>query len=95
SLEVMEYCFENNIILCPIPSHTSHKLHPCDVGVFGPLKAAYRQQVERLYRGGANIVGKQYFTSLYSSAHEQVLNPQDTKSGWSKIGLYLFSPDTV
>jgi hypothetical protein len=42
TLEVLEFCFENNIILCRLPSHTSHKLQPCDVAVFGPLKTAYR-----------------------------------------------------
>jgi hypothetical protein len=48
TLEILEYCFANNIILCRLPSHTSHKLQPCDVAVFGPLKTAYRDQVERL-----------------------------------------------
>lgn len=43
SIEVLRFCYENNIILCRIPSHTSHKLQPCDVGVFGPLKSAYRE----------------------------------------------------
>ena len=95
SLEVMEYCFENNIILCRIPSHTSHKLQPCDVGVFGPLKTTYREQVERLYRGGSNTVGKQHFTSLYSRVREQALTSRNIKSGWSKTGLYPFSPDRV
>jgi hypothetical protein len=56
TLEILEYYFENNIILFCLPSHTSHKLQPCDVGVFAPLKVAYRDQVERLYRGGANTV---------------------------------------
>jgi hypothetical protein len=28
--------------LCRLPSHTSHKLQPCDVAVFAALKAAYR-----------------------------------------------------
>jgi hypothetical protein len=42
TLEILEYCFENNILPCRLPSHTSHKLQPCDVGVFAPLKAAYR-----------------------------------------------------
>jgi DDE superfamily endonuclease len=95
SLEVMKYYFENNIILCRIPSHTSHKLQPCDVGVFGPLKAAYREQVERLYRGGSNTVGKQHFTSLYSPAREKALTRRNIKSGWAKAGLYPFSPDKV
>src|SRR2546421_5138710 len=60
-------CIEKNTAVLVV-SHTSHKLQPCDIGVFGPLKVAYRDQVERLYRGGANTVGKEHFTSLYSSA---------------------------
>ncbi|OKP10251.1 hypothetical protein PENSUB_4336 [Penicillium subrubescens] len=34
SLKVLKYCLANNIIPCRVPSHTSHKLQPCDVGVF-------------------------------------------------------------
>jgi hypothetical protein len=49
TLEILEFCFENNIIPCRPPSHTSHKLQPCDATVFASLKAAYRDQVERLY----------------------------------------------
>lgn len=64
TLEILEFCFENNIFLCRLPSHTSHKLQPCDVGVFAPLKTAYRDEVERLYRGGLDIVGKEHFTSI-------------------------------
>ena len=38
TLEILEFCLENNIKLCRLPSHTSHKLQPCDVGVFAPLR---------------------------------------------------------
>ncbi|KAL1641204.1 hypothetical protein SLS61_010183, partial [Didymella pomorum] len=31
SLEVLKFCYENNIVLCRLPSHSSHKLQPCDV----------------------------------------------------------------
>ncbi len=36
------YCFckfaaANDIIVICLPSHTTHVLQPCDVGVFGPL----------------------------------------------------------
>jgi len=71
TLEVLEFCFENNIILCRLPSHTSHKLQPCDIALFGPLKAAYRDEAERLERGGVNAIGKEHFTSLYSPARER------------------------
>jgi hypothetical protein len=34
--------------------------------VFGPLKTAYRDQVEVLYRGGVGTVRKEHFTSFAS-----------------------------
>jgi hypothetical protein len=95
SLEILEHCFENNIILCRLPSHTSHKLQPCDVGVFAPLKAAYRNQVERLYRGGANTIGKEHFTSLYSPARERAFTKRNIVAGRAATGLFPFNPDRV
>ena len=68
SLEVMQFCHENNIILCLLPSYTSYKLQPCDVEVFGPLKTSYREHIKELYRGGANIIDKQHFILLYNQA---------------------------
>lgn len=95
SLELLKFCFEHNIILCRLPSHTSHKLQPCDVGMFGPLKTAYREEVERLYRGGANTIGKQHFTLLYARARETAFTSRNIKSGWCKTGLYPFNPEMV
>ena len=95
SLELLQFCFENNIILCRLPSHTSHKLQPCDVGVFGPLKAAYREEVDRLFRGGANTVGNEHFTLLYSRAREKAFTTRNIRSAWSKAGLFPFNPDKV
>ena len=66
TLEVLEFCLANNIILCRLPPHTSHKLQPCGVAVFAALKAAYRDHVDRLSRGGIDAIGKEHFTSLYS-----------------------------
>jgi hypothetical protein len=95
TLEILEYCFENNIILCRLPSHTSHKLQPCDVGVFASLKAAYRDQVERLYRGGVDIIGKEHFTSLYSPAREKALTKRNITAGWAATGLFPFNLERV
>jgi hypothetical protein len=95
TLEILEYCFANNIILCRLPSHTSHKLQPCDVAVFGPLKTAYREQVERLERGGVNTIGKQHFTSLYKPARERAFTPKNIRAGFAASGLVPFNPDRV
>ena len=95
TLEVLEFCFENNIILCCLPSYTSQDLQPCDVAVFGPLKAAYRDQVERLERGGVNTIGKPYFTYLYSPARKLAFTKKNILAGWAKSGLFPFNPDRV
>ena len=86
TLEIMKFCFENNITLCRLPSHTSDKLQPCDVGVFGPLKAANRDQVERFCQGGVNTLGKQHFTYLYSPAREKAFSKKNILAGWRGKG---------
>lgn len=95
TLEVLEHCRANDIRLCRLPSHTSHKLQPCDIAVFAPLKAAYRDAVERLERGGVNAIGKQHFTFLYSAARTKAFTKKNILAGWSKGGLYPFNPQRV
>ena len=95
TLEVLEFCFENDIIWCRLPSYTSHKLQPCDVGVFAPLKGFYRDEVDRLFRGGVNKVGKEYFISLYSPAREKAFTKRNITAAWAATGLFPFNPDRV
>jgi DDE superfamily endonuclease len=95
TLEVLEFCFENNITLCRLPSHTTHKLQPCDVGVFAPLKDAYRDEVDRLFRGCVNTIGKEHFTSVYSTAREKAFTKRNITSAWAACGLFPLNPDRV
>ena len=95
TLEILEFCFANNILLCRLPSHTSHKLQPCDVGVFAPLKTAYRDEVERLCRGGLDTISKEHFTSLYKPARERALTKRNITAGWAASGLFPFNPERV
>ncbi|KAK5805975.1 hypothetical protein VI817_000233 [Penicillium citrinum] len=95
SLEVLKFCFANRIILCRLPSHTSHKLQPCDVGVFSPLKTAYRAQVEQACRAGVNNIGKPHFTYLYDRARAEAFTPRNIQSAWSRSGLFPFDPSRV
>src|SRR5438045_1897832 len=95
TLEILEFCFENNIILCHLPSHTSHKLQPCDIRDFAPLKAAYHDEADQLFQGGANTVGKEHFTSLYSPARERAFTKRNIMAAWAACGLFLLNPDRV
>ena len=63
--------------------------------MFAPLKAAYRDEADRLFRGGANTVGKQHFTSLYSPAREKAFTKRNITAAWAACGLFPFNPDRV
>lgn len=95
TLEILEFCLGNNIILCRLPSHTSYKLQPCNVAVFAPLKAAYREQVERLERGGVNAISKEHFTSLFSPARVKAFTAKNIKASFAASGLFPFNLDRV
>ena len=94
-IEILEFCFENNILLCRLLSQTSHKLQPCDVGVFAPLKAAYRDEVERLFRGGENTVGKEHFTLLDGPARDKAFLKRQITRAWAATGLIPLHRDRV
>ncbi|KAL1581858.1 hypothetical protein WHR41_09577 [Cladosporium halotolerans] len=56
---------------------------------------AYREQVDLMYRGGAETVNKAHFTLLYSRAHNIALTSRNIRSGWSKTGIFPFNPRKV
>ncbi|KAI4519898.1 DDE-domain-containing protein, partial [Schizophyllum commune Loenen D] len=41
TLDFIELAIQNNIILYCLPPHTTHKLQPLDVGVFGPFQTEW------------------------------------------------------
>ncbi|KAJ5748900.1 uncharacterized protein N7511_010596 [Penicillium nucicola] len=87
SLESLKFCLANNIIPCRLPSHISHKLQPCDVGVFSALKTAYREhreQVELFYQ-----------VELMLRARNSAGTPRNINAGWSKTGLFPWNPNRV
>lgn len=43
-----DYAQKNRILVVCLPSHTTHALQPCDVGVFGPLAACWKAQVDEV-----------------------------------------------
>jgi hypothetical protein len=63
--------------------------------VFAPLKAAYRDEAKRLFQGGANTVGKQHFTFLYSPAREKAFTKRNIMAVWAAYGLFPFNPNRV
>ena len=50
SFPAVEKAKENGIVLLTIPPHTSHRLQPLDVSVYGPLKTGYNKALDAWMR---------------------------------------------
>lgn len=73
------------------PPHTSHKLQPLDISVYGPLKCYYNQAVEAWL---LNNKGKTF--DIYSvvealgTAFPRAFTPSNIISGFRKSGIFPF-----
>jgi hypothetical protein len=50
SLRIVDLAIENGITILCLPPYCSHAFQPLDVGVYGPVKKAWRQIVEVFFR---------------------------------------------
>ena len=89
SIEVIDKAVLNNILLICLPPHTSHVLQPLDVGVYGPVKSAWKQILSKYYiKSGFASVDKLNFPSLMSLLHKVAFYPEHAVAAFRKTGLY-------
>jgi len=93
--EFSEYCKENGIVPLCLPSHSSHKTQPLDVGVFGPLKTAYGNQITELARANITHVTKNDFFPAFRAAFEETFTHINVKSSFRGAGLVPLNPYAV
>jgi hypothetical protein len=77
-----------------MPSHSSDKLQPLDVGCFAPLKEAYGREVMRSIQNGICHIDKDNFLDLYRESRK-VLSSQNIHSGFAASGLVPLEPQRV
>ena len=68
SAEFDLFCKNHQIIPLYMPSHSSDKLQPLDVGCFAPLKEVYGIEVIRSIQNGIYHIDKENFLTLYREA---------------------------
>jgi hypothetical protein len=65
SAEFDLFCKNQQIIPLYMPSYSSDKLQPLDVGCFAPLKEAYSAEVMRSIQNSIHHINKENFLDLY------------------------------
>jgi hypothetical protein len=85
---------ENNIHFVCLPPHTTHKLQPLDVGLFGPMQAAWRKQCKEYTLKTLDAMPLAQTVREYLSARVRVMKELNIKSAWKKSGIRTLDPGT-
>ena len=76
-------------------SHSSYLLQPLNVGCFGPLKKAYKDEIEHLIRARIIHIVKKDFFPAFKKAFDITITESNIKVGFKGAGLIPRDPQNV
>ncbi|KAL8300776.1 hypothetical protein RB593_010230 [Gaeumannomyces tritici] len=89
----MYHAFKNNVQIAYLPAHSSHVTQPLDVGVFSPLKAAYRRLTRRFASFDTSAPKqKKRFLQAYATASSEAVCSRNIRAGFQKAGIWPIKP---
>lgn len=94
SVEAYDFCVANSIVIVSIPPHTSHRLQPLDLTIFGPLNTAFDQacEVEMKQKGYSTLTSEQLL-SLFKTAWIKICSVEKVVNGFEAAGIYPYNPN--
>lgn len=88
TFNTIKTAMDNNIIILCLPPNTSHALQPLDVGVFRPVKVAWKKILNTWFTESRNkSVDKAVFPTLLAKLWSQ-LDPMHAINAFRGAGLY-------
>ena len=89
SIQLIKLSQESNVHLMLLPSNTTHVLQPLDVGVYGPLKQAWKKILaQHKFNTRAANIGKEDFPMLLAQLWEASFKPSHLVGGFRETGLF-------
>lgn len=92
SLQAITYARDNGIIVVTFPPHTSHRLQPLDIAVFGPFKAKLKTAFNNWHMmNPGKTVGIYNIPKLVRLAYYESFTAKNIISGFTKPGIWPFN----
>ncbi|KAJ4175517.1 hypothetical protein NW759_17768 [Fusarium solani] len=88
SSELRLYGVKFDIIIVPLPAHSTHKLQPMDVGVFQPMKEAHQKKLRHAMRKGSISYSRLEFTKSFQDIFDTGFSRHNIMSGFEKSGMW-------
>jgi hypothetical protein len=97
TMDFIDYCDRNRILLAIFPPHSTHTLQPLDVCIFKSLSAAYSNELTKHLHNsqGLSTVAKRDFFSLFWKAWVTTATPQLIKRAFECTGIWPPDSSTI
>ncbi|KAM4055202.1 hypothetical protein HRG_008535 [Hirsutella rhossiliensis] len=97
NLKFIDYADRNRILIAVLPSHSTHRLQPLDVGLFSALSTYYAQGSDQLMSIGWGLIRltKRNFWPLFRDAWNQAFTAKNIEAGWRATGIHPLDPGKV
>jgi len=93
SEEIHQLTLSHNIHLFCLPAHTTHRLQPLDVGIFGPLATAMARRCDQVLQDTGAKIPVQDFVKEYMVAHDEAFKAKTIKKAFKNSGIRPFNPN--
>src|SRR5258707_6697797 len=91
--EIHQRALSHNIHLFCLPAHTTHRLQPLDVGVFGPLATAMARRCDQVLQDTGAEIPVQDFVKEYMLARDEAFKAETIKKAFKNSGIRPLNPN--
>lgn len=92
TIEAINYARDNGIVYLSFPPHTSHRLQPLDVGVFGPFKSKLKTAFNDWHISNVGKTLTIYeIPKIAKTAYYQSFTAKNIISGFTAPGIWPFN----
>jgi hypothetical protein len=86
----IDYCYQHRILLAVFPPHSTHRLQPLDVVLFGPLAQAYSSELSlhTAMSQGLLSISKGDFIPLFRSAYASAFTRTNIITSFEATGIW-------
>jgi hypothetical protein len=97
TMDFIEYCDRNRILLAVYPPHSTHTLQPLDVVMFKPFSTAYSNQVAAFMERcqGLTSMSKRDFYPMFMAAWETSFKKETILKAFEATGLSPLNPEVI
>ena len=89
SISAIQRAKSNGIHLLTLPPHTSHRLQPLDIALYGPFKAYFNRAMDDWMRSHPGMMVRiTNMSEFVRSAMVNSMTPKNILSGFEKAGIY-------